>query len=265
MKQTNHPTASKIKMSIPKIFIIAIVIITSNKLVAQTTRSVSFDVSASFLQIKDKYNYGLAHHGGNFSFGLVKEKRTGDKIISWKSNLAVGAIYNKGIGINLHLSPLQYSQSYKVNIGNIHSSFVGGYVASHFFYQLYPELKNGQMFWLSSQEIGVLFSFDVPVKNRTFSLQFSNSLLSLHSRPKLGTEEYFYSIKFKDFIKNPFTNFYLGTVNSNTHTSFTIHTSLANKSNVAYRVNYFRVANPGYKYLNHEIILQLQMRSHGKK
>ncbi len=234
----------------------------SGSVYAQATKSGYYDIGFSFLQIKDFYNYGLAHTGGNLSFGISKEKILGDKFISWQSNLAFGAMYNKGIGLNFHISPFQYKRGYKISKSN--NTFLGGYLGSHFLYQVYPELQNGQMFWLSSQEVGAFLQSNLAISDRIFKVQISNSLLSLYSRPHYKTEEYFYSIKFKDFINNPLSNLSLGSLNSYAHTNIMIETGLGKKNKISYRANYFWAADASFKYLTHELVLKIKMHNYGK-
>lgn len=219
-----------------------------------TVHQLSFQTD--YYQIKDEFNYGLVINGMNLAleYDLLKVKQ--DRMFSYSADLAFGPGYRQGIALNWHLKPLDFFYGYKVN--NEHKIYLGGYISSNYQWQLYPELQSGHMLWFSSLEIGPRLHAMINLGKQKVKLRVSNSLAGLSSRPSPSTEQYFYSLKFSDFIENPHSNIKFGTSNLMNHTNLKVELPNAKgkRLNLAYEFDYMaHFKDTRVEYLTHSLKL----------
>jgi len=209
-----------------------------------------------FFQVKDDFNYGLVYNGlllaGEYSYILATVKTT----FSFNPELGFGFDFNKGMGLALKFRPVDLFYGFRINKNKSNPLTLGPYFATNYNWQLYPELQSGHMFWFTSIEIGPRITFTTPIKNNLFKFTFSNSLAGWTSRPEQGTETYFYSLKFSDFVNNAHSNLKFGSFDLFNHTYFEIEMLNTNgkRLSFAYEFEYFGYyQDPKLSYIAHSI------------
>ena len=221
----------------------------------------------SFIQIKDEFNYGLVHNGldlaGEYSLSLSGERYS----FEYKATLSFGANYKQGLGLALSFKPFDLFYGFKMNDNPSIQLTLGPYTAGYYMWQLYPELQSGKMFWLSSYEVGPRFRIPLPLKGRILHLSVSSSLASLNSRPEMTTEEYYYSLTFADFVRNPHSNMTLVSIKDFNHTQLLMELADSDKKfSMGYEFNYMGYLNaPAFKYMAHSIIFKWKIGTKNPK
>ncbi len=216
-----------------------------------TIHAISF--KTRFIQLKDEFNYGLVFNGLNlgveYSIISVREKYT----FTYNGEFDIGASYKHGLGLNFSLKPLDLYSGLKLNKSHYLSVTLGPYCSTYYQWLLYPELQAGHMFWISSWEAGPRILGSIPLGGRILTFSASSSVISLNSRPEMKTEEYFYSLRFSDFVENPHTNMTLCFQNSYNHFNLTLSMSNKNKRrSISYDFEYVDyLIKPLYKYISH--------------
>jgi len=219
----------------------------------------SLDISAHFQQFKDQFNYGLVFSGGGlavrYKYSLQKEK----SIFEYTSQDGFGINSGKGAALNIQTTPVDLYYGYELTKGNAVSLKLGGYISVNYNWQLYPQLQSGHMFWFSSFELGPRLHFTGQVKNGFLTASFSNTAAGMASRPIPETETYFYSLKYKDFIKNAHNNLKFGSGNLFNRIQFEISwkKNPDKKKIFAYRFEYFEYnKDPKVRFLIHSLMLR---------
>ena len=196
---------------------------------------------------------------GEYSLILFTDRNT----FMYEAELGFGANYNQGLGMIWSLKPFDLFYGFRINDNPAKPITLGPYVAGYYKWQLYPELQSGHLFWLSSYETGPRIQISIPAKNRILIVSLSTSLASLNSRPEFKTEEYYYSLKFSDFVKNPHSNMTIGSVNLFNHTDLILELTRRDKRfSISYEfefMGYFQT--PTLKYIAHSINLNWQIRN----
>ena len=84
------------------------------------------------------------------------------------------------------------------------------------------------------------------------------------SRPEPVTEQYYYSLTFADFVKNPHSNMEFGSLNQHGHIHFMAQfPNPDRKLSFAYEFEFFTyVKAPSFSYMTHSITLNWKL---GKK
>ncbi len=218
-----------------------------------------------FFQIKDGFNYGLAHSGLNLAAGYSFEKTSEKRSFSYAADLAFGANFNKGVGLAWHLKPVEFFYGYRVNKSESWPVILGPYFSTNYHWQLYPELQSGHMFWFTALEVGPRVILSKAHKNRTFLLRFSNSFAGLTSRPEPATESYFYSLGLGDFIENAHSDLKFGFNDLLNHSILEIEMlpKPGKRLSLAYEFEHFQYhKNPKWSYITHSFNLKWKI---GKK
>jgi hypothetical protein len=214
-----------------------------------------------FLQIKDEFNYGLVHNGLNLAGEYSRAVSTASRLWTYSAELGVGAVYRQGVGMNWSLKPADLSYGFRLTRDSKAHAYLGPYALAVYKWQLYPELQSGHMFWFSSYELGPQLQISVPLEEKLLDFKFSFSLASFNSRPEAVTEQYYYSLTFADFVKNPHSNMKLGSLNQYGHIRFMAQLSNPGKNPaLAYEFEYlsYRQA-PEFKYMSHSIIFKWKL------
>ncbi len=219
-------------------------------------------LKTEFFQIKDEFNYGLVFNGVNiatgYSFFTIKENYT----FIYSPELTLGVDFEKGLGVAWRFKPLDIFYGFNLKRDSEFPISAGAYIATSYNIQLYPELQSGHMFWFTSIEIGPQVVFTLPFRSRFFRITFSNSLAGLTSRPELATETYFYSLEFRDFIRNSHSNLKFGSFNLFNHTCFDIEQKRKRdkRVSIAYEFEYFGYyKEPVVYYINHSFNLKWKL------
>jgi len=217
-----------------------------------------------FLQIKDEFNYGLVHNGLNLAGEYSRISSSAYNSFIYSAELGFGVVYREGVGMNWSLTPADLFYGFRLNKNSEVPVLLGPYMLAIYKWQLYPELQSGHIFWFSSYELGPQLQVAVPVKEKHISFELSFSLAGLNSRPEPATEQYYYSLTFADFVKNPHSNMSFGSLNQYGHVHFTAQLSDPDRSTAfAYEFELFNYRlEPMFKYMTHSITFQWKL---GKK
>ena len=212
-----------------------------------------------FFQIKDAFNYGLAHSGLNLNAGYTFTRTGANLMFTFSPDLSFGVNYNQGVGLAWHLRPVDLYWGFRLPVNTfITDLYVGPYAAANYQVQLYPELQSGHMFWFTTLEYGPRIKMNLPVLNHEFRITVTNSLAGWTSRPKPSTETYFYSLRFSDFVDNPHQNLNFGSYDIFNHSQLSIETIRreGKRLTLGYEFDYIGLFyNPEVHYLAHSISL----------
>ncbi len=212
-----------------------------------------------FFQVKDKFNYGLAHSGLNLNLGYAFVRTTDKNTISYSPDLAFGANYKQGVGLAWHFRPIDLYYGINLTHDNTKIIILGPYFATNYNWQLYPELQSGHMFWFTSIEAGPRLLATIPFKSKIFKLTVTNSLAGWTSRPRPATETYFYSLQFSDFVNNAHSDLTFGSYDRFNHTILEIDMlpKQGKRLSLGYQFEYFGYFHdPKLSYLSHSLILK---------
>lgn len=213
--------------------------------------------NTSFTQFKDQFNYGLVHSGGNFKFGYQYIKPINKNRLEYNTDLSFGAMYNKGIGINIGFKAVDLSYHFQIYKNLTDQIYLAPYYSMNYSWQMYPELQSGHMLWMSSFELGAKLSYKSSIDGRNIILSLSSPIIAFTSRPKFQTETYYYSLAFSDFVENVHRDMKLNSQDVFNHIIFSIeHTPEDSKFSYAYNFEYINYnIEPYFKKINHSISL----------
>ncbi|MCP4312588.1 MAG: hypothetical protein GY790_15100 [Bacteroidetes bacterium] len=244
-------------------FTVSFILISSAVLSRQYEREVSHNImlKPQFLQIKDGLNYGLVHKGLDLAVEYARGSSSESNTFIYSAEIGFGANYRQGIGMAWSLTPVDLYYGFRLNQKSNIPVTLGPYIAAIYNWQLYPELQSGHMLWFSSYELGPQLLVSLPVQGKMINFELSGSLASFNSRPEPVTEQYYYSLTFSDFVKNPHSNMEFGSLNQYGHIHFIAQ--LLNpdrKLSVAYEFEFFTyVSTPSFKYMTHSITLNWKL------
>ena len=231
----------------------------------QLSHRISF--KTQYLEIKDVYNYGLAHRGLNLAGAYTLTLEAGRNSFTYDAEIGFGANYNQGMGMSWNFKPFDLFYGFRLNQSTDLVLMLGPYLSGYYHWQLYPELQSGHMLWFSSYETGAKFLASYPIKRKLLSASFASSLLSLNSRPQESPETYFYSLTFNDFVRNVHSDMKFGSQGDFLH--YQLHlilSGLGRRLSIGYQFEYIDYLNdPEYKYLIHSINLIWQVGTKKKK
>jgi hypothetical protein len=225
----------------------------------QTAKTHYLGFSTQYYQIKEAANYGLVNQGLNLSVNYDYEKEYESGILTYSPHIAFGPNYRYGLGLNWYFKFIDFFYGFKIGQKTGHSMHIGIYGAVNNFWQLYPELQSGHMFWFTSIEIGPKFQGKYTLGNRELFLKASTSMYGLTSRPIDQTEQYFYSLSIGDVLADSFSNMQFGSNNRFNHTFFEVDYSnpSRNKLTMGYAFEYFNYYDaPTFSYITHSIVLK---------
>lgn len=210
-----------------------------------------------YLEIKDGYNYGLAHRGLNLAGAYTLSMELGRNRFSYDAEISFGANYNQGVGMAWTFKPFDFYYGFRLNKSPKLALLLGPYISGYYQWQLYPELQSGHMLWFSSYEAGLKLWASYPLENKRIIVALASSLLNLTSRPESSPETYFYSLTFNDFVSNPHSNMKFGSLDNFLH--FQLNVALAGLGkgfSIGYLFEYMGYnEQPEYQYLTHSINL----------
>lgn len=214
-----------------------------------------------YLQIKDGYNYGLAHRGLNLGVAYTLSTKSGRNRFSYETELSFGANYNRGVGMSWTFKPYDLFYGFRLNQNPDLILMLGPYMSGYYQWQLYPELQSGHMLWFSSYEAGLRFWGSYPLKSKLLTVSLASSLLNLTSRPQSSPESYFYSLTFNDFVSNVHSDMKFGSPGDFLH--YQVHvlfSGFGRGFSMGYQFEYMGYTEqPEYQYLIHSINLAWQL------
>ncbi|MCW5898582.1 MAG: hypothetical protein KIT10_04870 [Flavobacteriales bacterium] len=223
------------------------------------TRHSSIALLTRFSQVKDVYNYGLAFAGGDLGVDYRTRFAQGNRQWTYEPRLVLGVLNDARAGIAAHfqLRPVDLCHAWR--LGNDGPLMLGPYAAANYAWQLYPKLQSGHMFWYSSLELGVRLFARAKVRDRVLDCRFSSALLGWASRPSHTTEEYWYALRFRDWVRNPHTDLVFGgpTVFQHIGAEVALLPREEGRLALAYAFEYWGYSLfPGIKSLSHAIHLR---------
>ncbi|MFO7889873.1 MAG: hypothetical protein R6V04_05995 [bacterium] len=210
-------------------------------------------------QTKDTFTYGLVFKGVNFVIGYSLIKKTEQRIFFCSPDLTLGINSNKGVGLSFQFTPIDLGYGFQLNDSKISPVFLGPSVATHYRWNLYPEIQSGQMYWFTSIELGSTLIVQHPWKKMLWKVTLTNSLAGWCSRNPPCTEKYFFSLKFSDFIHNAHSHFKFGSFNLFNHTVLDILALnlLSKRISLGYEFEYLGYfQSPKLQYLTHSLNLR---------
>lgn len=217
----------------------------------------SISLEPGFIQVKDRFNYGLTYNGvclkSDYTFSLT----SGRTRISYEGGLGLGLASNHGAGLLLFLKPADIHFWIKaIEVGSVQVA-AGPYATAFYSWQLYPDLQSGSLFWLSSYELGPTISLSFPVSGRNLTLLASGAVISLNSRPVPATESYFYSSTLADFFQMPNTQLRTEFPNRFNHLRIEVAwRHPGSRKSLKYKMEWTRYNDqPGFTSLMHSLAL----------
>ena len=228
----------------------------------QSDKSHTISFSPQYYQFKDAFNYGLSTNGLNLPVEYEYKNHTSRTLFTYNASFSFGANYANGLGLSWQFKPIDLTYTFKLNDDDRFSVLLGGYGSANYWWQLYPELQSGQMFWFSSFEIGPKVILELAKPKRHYSFQFSSSIAGFSSRPIPSTETYYYSLKISDFIENPHRNLKFGSLDLFSHIQLKIMTKAksAKQFSIGYGLEYFEYnQSPELQYISHAVILNWKL------
>lgn len=215
-------------------------------------------LKTQFNQYKDEFNYGLVYNGVNLGCRYVYEAENDNNLFAYSPEFGFGANFNKGVGLAWRVKPVDLFYGWEVTEINNVPFYLGGYIATNYSLQLYPELQSGHSLWMTTIEVGPEVSFQFPILEEKIKVNFAVSLAGLTSRPKFETESHFYSLALMDFISNAHDNleFAFSNVFSHTQLELSLVRSPQERFYFSYEfemLSYFK--QPTFDLINHSLNL----------
>jgi hypothetical protein len=197
-------------------------------------------LKTQFVQIKDKFNYGLVFRGGVLGVGYSFLRESNKNTLLYSTDIAFGANYSKGIGFVWNFQPMDFYYGFRADKDKNTLLTLGPYISASYKWQLYPELQSGHMFWFTSYEVGPRLRLKKQVKNKLIKISISNSLAGWTSRPQPATETTFYTLNFADFFGKANSKMKFGSFNLFNHTDIEIEiaNTKGKKLSFAYEFEY---------------------------
>jgi hypothetical protein len=219
-----------------------------------------------YMQIKDGYNYGLAHRGLNLAGAYSLSFEPGKNRFSYDTEISFGANYNQGVGMAWSFKPFDFFYGFSLNDNPDMILMLGPYLSGYYQWQLYPELQSGHMLWFSSYETGVKIWASHPLESKLLTVSLASSLFSVNSRPQSSPETYFYSLTFNDFVSNVHSDMKFGSLKEFWHFQTQLALSgLGKNLSIAYQFEYMGYSEyPEYQYMIHSINLIWQVGNKNK-
>ena len=213
-------------------------------------------------QIKEFANYGLVNQGLNLSLKYDYQNLKNNRLFSYNPIIAFGPNYRYGLGLNWHFKFVDFYYGFRICNKDTRSLFLGPYASINYLLQMYPEMQSGNIFWFTTMEVGPKLQWFLNFDERRVTVKASTSVAGYTSRPEESTEQYFYSQKMSDIIKNSHSDLQLGSFKSFNHTYLEVNYAnpVKNKLSLGYAFEYFGYYTaPTYSYLTHSILLTWQL------
>jgi hypothetical protein len=153
---------------------------------------------AGLSQIKEGLNYGFVYSGPQLQYGREWQWQKSDNRIELESQIGLATVFNKGLGLGLHLTPLNFRYLFKIN----DQLCLGPGLLSDYNYGFYPDLHIGYDFWFSHYSTEVAASFRKTFQKRSLTVRFTSSLFGLVSRTRQTDDTYFFHLGFKYALKD---------------------------------------------------------------
>lgn len=255
--------SGKTRMIIKSLGTMLLLLWVAHVVAQESERDLNHQVSfkTQYLQVKDSYNYGLAHRGLNLAGAYTLSLEAGRNRFSYDAEISFGVNYNRGMGMAWTFKPFDLFYGFRLNNNPNLVLMLGPYLSGYYQWQLYPELQSGHMLWFSSYEAGIKLWGTYPVSTKLLTVSFASSILNLTSRPQSSPETYFYSLTFNDFVSNVHSDMKFGSLGDFQHYQLYLVLSGFGKGfGIGYQFEYMGYnTQPEYQYLIHSINLIWQL------
>jgi hypothetical protein len=227
----------------------------------------SIFLSFDYLQSKDSFNHGILFEGQDYRLGYRNTAQIGNYNIELESALKFGTSKGKGIlGLNIAIQPFKLFVGRKVSIINEVATKIGFELGTYYRFSLYPDLQMGDDFWITAYTLSPSIIVEIPVKNNKLRLKLSNSLLSLISRPDEKKDEYYFSLRAGDILRDIHSNFSINLPHSFNYFDFEADYNFLLYNN-HFSLGYFfkhlaYLKGPEIRELNHGIKLEYYWGAH---
>jgi hypothetical protein len=136
-----------------RMFIIGIIFSNlAQPLYSQTKQSHS--IILSFLQVKEESNIGMVFNGIQLQYIYGIAWKIGDSELTYQPGLTFGIAWSHEMtGYKIGISPVNISYEISIFQNTEHTLKAGANLAGNYYYQMYPDLHGGHLFWAS--EIGL--------------------------------------------------------------------------------------------------------------
>ena len=246
---------------IAKVFIIGIILnYWTQPLYSQIKQSHS--ITFSFLQLKEKFNIGMVFNGIQLKYVYGITWKIGESELTYQPGLAFGIAWSHEMtGYKIGISPVNISWEIPIFQNNGHTLKTGSNLAGNYYYQMYPDLHGGHLFWASEIGLSPVLNYQYQFNNSRLVCSFQNSLLGFVSHTEKN-EPYFYSFKAGDFFIRPHENMKFGSFNNYDHTKLSIEfiPRIDKIHSFLYEFDYLGVwYNTKFEQLNHNLIWRMTL------
>lgn len=121
----------------------------------QTVRSRVQYLRLSLSQIKESLNYGFVFSGPQIQYGRDWRWQKPNKLFELETSLGLSSVFSKGICIDFHAVPVNFSYLFKIN----EKLWLGPEILTEYNYEFYPDLQMGHDFWFSHYSTCISASF----------------------------------------------------------------------------------------------------------
>jgi hypothetical protein len=244
-----------------KIFIIGIIFSNwTQPLYAQIKQSHS--IILSFLQVKEKFNMGMVFNGVQLQYVYGIAWKIGESELTYQPGLTFGMAWSHEMtGYKIGISPVNISYEIPVFQNNEHTLKAGANLAGNYYYQLYPDLHGGHLFWASEIGLSPILKYQYQFNNSRLVCALQNSLLGFVSHTEKN-DPYFYSFKAGDFFIRPHENMQFGSFNNYDHTKLSLEfiPNIEKTHSFMYEFDYLGIwHNAKYQQLNHSLIWRMTL------
>jgi hypothetical protein len=246
---------------ITRVFIIGIVLIYwTQALYAQVKQSHS--AIFGFLQLKEKFNIGMVFNGIQLKYVYGITWRIGEQELTYQPCLAFGVAWSYEMtGYKISISPVNITWEIPIFQNNGHTLKTGGNFAGEYYYQMYPALHGGHLFWVSEIGLSPILKYQYQFNSSRLVFLLQNSLLGFVSHTKKN-DPYFYSFKVNDFFIRPHENMKFGSFNNYDHTKLSIEfiPNIDKIHSFLYEFDYLGIwYETKYQQLNHSLIWRMML------
>ena len=224
----------------------------------EVSKSHEIGFGLQYVEIKEGTNYGLVNQGVNLSVNYHYSRDQELKRFRFSPSINLGANYRQGIGLNWHFNLIDFTYTYMICDKDNRNLNIGPYLASNHFYQLYPELQSGHMFWFTSFEIGPKLEWNLYLGAKHIEIDGLISIFSLNSRAQQLREEYFYSLNFWDILTESHSDMSINSINNYLHIKLSARSKFKSngKMKLGYSFDFYNYTRSvPFTYLTHSIIL----------
>jgi hypothetical protein len=225
--------------------------------ISQTVKSKDQSLQLSYSQIKESMNFGFVFRGPQLQYGRDWIWQKSDKRVELETQLGLSALFNKGIGLGFHLTPLNFNYLYQLN----EQLWLGPGILTDYNYEFYPDIQMAHPFWFSHYSAGVSVYFQKKLQKRSLSVRFTSSLFGLTSRTQKDFNTLFFHPGFIYAIQDLHRNMSFNLVSQYnvSHLEIDLRPFATHRVRVSYFIDYSRYdQSPRWISLNYGIKLTIQ-------